>query len=184
MAHIVLMTTRDHYEPMVRWYEIVLESEVSYANDNIAFMCYDEEHHRIAIGVLPESEGQEVPPPSPFGFNHLAFTYETLEDLIKTYKRVKAEGIEPYWCINHGPTMSMYFKDPDGNRMELFSDNFSTPEEMQAYFDSGQFDENFMGIIYDPEELVEKVESGVPYEEIIKRPPLPEGKTPWDMLIP
>lgn len=184
MAHIVLMTTRANYETMVRWYEIVLESEVSYANDDIAFLCYDDEHHRIAIGILPGSDEMEVPPPSPFGFNHLAFTYESFSDLATTYKRLKAEGVVPYWCINHGPTMSMYFKDPDGNRMELFSDNFHSAEEMQKYFDDGHFEANFMGIMFDPDEVVAKFESGVPLEEVIKRPPLPEGMSPWDQLIP
>lgn len=182
IAHCVLMTRSENFEPMVDWYLTVLEAEISYANDNIAFLAYDEEHHRLAIGVLPIDGVQK--PPNAWGVDHIAFTYANLEDLVKTYKRLKAAGIEPYWCINHGPTMSMYYKDPDGNRAELFSDNFTTAEQMQEYFASGSFEENFMGIIYDPDELVAKFEAGVPYEELIKRPKLPVGKSPWDMHIP
>ena len=40
-------------------------------------------------------------------------------NILADRKALKAEGIEPFWCINHGPTISMYFKDPDANRVEL-----------------------------------------------------------------
>ena len=32
-----------------------------------------------------------------------------------------------------------------------------------------------MGIIFDPEEMIRKYEAGVPFEELVKRPKLPEG---------
>ena len=63
LAHVVLMTPRERFEAMVEWYEIVLEAEIAYANDDIAFMAYDEEHHRIAIGVMPG--GEPAPPAYP-----------------------------------------------------------------------------------------------------------------------
>ena len=49
-----------------------------------------------------------------------------------TYARLKGDGIEPYWCINHGPTTSLYYKDPDGNQIELQVDNFPTPRRRTA----------------------------------------------------
>jgi hypothetical protein len=44
--------------------------------------------------------------------------------------------------------------------------------------------ENFMGIIFDPEEMIRQYEAGVSLAEIVKRPKLPVGKTAWDMHRP
>ena len=178
IGHFVVNTIPENYEAMVSWYESVLESEISYANDNVAFLAYDDEHHRIGIGALPDLL---QPPDNIIGLNHIAFGYENLEQLIATYRRLKTIGIDSYWSINHGPTISFYYKDPDGNRVELFIDVFHTDEELQEYFDAGQFEENFMGIIFEPDELIERFEAGVPFKELTKRPPLPEGMTGWDM---
>ena len=35
---------------------------------------------------------------------------------------------------------------------------------------------------YDPEELCRRYEAGEPMADLLRIPPLPEGKTPWDML--
>src|ERR1700730_47207 len=35
--------------------------------------------------------------------------------------------------MNHGSTTSMYYADPDGNRIELLIDNFATAEEGRAW---------------------------------------------------
>ena len=44
------------------------------------------------------------------------------------------------------------------------------------------FADNPVGVTYDPEELVRNYEAGVPIADLLRIPPLPEGKTPWDML--
>jgi hypothetical protein len=104
------------------------------------------------------------------GLHHVAFTYENLRDLMYTYNRLKNEhGITPQYCINHGPTTSMYYFDPDKNQIELQVDN--VPEEKFAeYFANGEFTENPIGIKFDPEELSAKVAAGVPEEQLLKRP--------------
>ena len=76
----------------------------------------------------------------------------------------------------------MYYRDPDNNRVELQIDNFATPEELQAYFQSAAFAENPVGVTYNPEQLTRDYEAGVPMADLLRIPPLPEGKTPWDML--
>jgi hypothetical protein len=102
--------------------------------------------------------------------------------LLQTYGRLKAEGIEPFWCINHGPTISMYFKDPDANRVELQVDTLPTAEAIDTWMRSGDFAQNPIGIVFDPEDLVARYEAGEPMATLIARPPLPKGATPFDML--
>jgi catechol 2,3-dioxygenase-like lactoylglutathione lyase family enzyme len=160
-AHIVLKTAS--YDAVIAWYATVLQARVAFRNDFIAFLTYDDEHHRVAV------------------INDPAYTYADLGALLSTYRRLKASGIEPARCINHGPTISMYYRDPDGLRVELQIDVFATMDEAHAYLTGPDFAENPIGIIFDPEQLVRDYEAGRAYDDLVRRPPLPPGKTPMDM---
>ena len=177
LAHVVRRTSR--LDELVRWYCTVLGAEVVHSDGMLAFLTYDDEHHRIAIAGIP---GLEEQPTMAAGTDHIAFTYADLGDLLHTYQRLKAAGIEPYWCINHGPTTSMYYKDPDGSRVELQVDNFPTAEETNRWIRSGDFAANPIGVVFDPEDLLARYRAGEPIEELRERPPLPTGTTPFDML--
>jgi catechol 2,3-dioxygenase len=56
--------------------------------------------------------------------HHSAFEYESFFDLMSSYARMRDEGIVPDFSLDHGITMSLYYKDPDENFGELQSDNF------------------------------------------------------------
>ncbi len=177
LAHFVCRTSR--FAEMVRWYETVLGAEVVHADGMLAFLTYDDEHHRIAIAGIPNLEEH---PPYAAGTDHIAFGHADLGDLLYTYVRLKEAGITPYWCINHGPTMSMYYKDPDGNRIELQAENFPTVDEANRWMRSGDFAANPIGVVVDPEELLARYRAGEPIETLTARPPLPAGASPFDML--
>src|SRR5262245_51698409 len=164
-AHAVFRTGR--FEEMKRWYETVLGAHVVHGNAMIAFLTYDDEHHRIALVSTP---GAPPRPEGAAGLEHIAYTYATLGDLLATYERLKATGITPYWTINHGPTTSMYYRDPDGNQVELQVDNFPTVAALNAWFRSGALSKNPIGVNFDPDELVARFKSGVPVEELVRRP--------------
>jgi catechol-2,3-dioxygenase len=177
LAHIVRRTTR--FDELVAWYLTVLGAEVVHGDDMLAFLTYDEEHHRIAIAKIPGLEEQQ---PFAAGTDHVAFTYATLGDLLYTYERLRREDIEPFWCINHGPTVSMYYKDPDGSRVELQVDTMPTAESIDAWMRSGEFAANPIGVVFDPEDLLARYRAGEPFETLVMRPKLPQGMTPFDML--
>lgn len=179
LAHVVLVTPR--FVAMKAWYATVLNAHPAYENAQVCFMTYDDEHHRIGIINMPDLTPA---PPGSAGMDHLAFTYDHLGELLATYQRLKAEGIEPYWTINHGPTISFYYRDLDGNKVELQYDVFHTVADTDAFFASGAYDENFMGIIIDPDDLLERFETGEAIDDLTRRPTLPPGKTPWDMHRP
>ena len=175
-AHVVLKTANFH--DVISWYATVLQARVAFRNDFIAFLTYDDEHHRVAVINMPDSP---APEPAAAGVHHIAYTYGDLGELLSTYRRLKASGIEPARCINHGPTISMYYRDPDGLRVELQIDVFATMAEAHAYFTGPDFAENPIGIIFDPEELIRDYEAGRAFEDLVRRAPLPPGKTPLDM---
>ena len=177
LAHIVRRTSR--FEAMLAWYQTVLGADVVHSDGMLAFLTYDAEHHRIAIANLPGLEDQ---PPMAAGTDHVAFTFADIGDLLYTYARLKRAGIEPYWCVNHGPTTSMYYKDPDGNRIELQIDNYPTAEETNRWMRSGEFAANPIGVVFDPDDLLARYRAGEPLETLTARPPLPDGATPFDML--
>jgi catechol-2,3-dioxygenase len=177
LAHVVRRTAR--FDAMVAWYRTVFAADVVHADDMLAFLTYDDEHHRFAIANVP---GLPDRPAFAAGTDHIAFTYADLGALLHTYVRLAHGGIAPYWCINHGPTTSLYYKDPDGNRVELQVDNFPTADECNAWMRSGEFAANPIGVIVDPAELVERYRRGEPLESLARRPALPEGASPFDML--
>ena len=176
-AHFVLRTGQ--VEKMAEWYKTVLAARIVFHDERLCFLSYDDEHHRLALIQIP---GLEPRDPNGTGTDHVAYSYRNLGELLANYRRLKAAGILPHWPINHGVTTSMYYRDPDNNRVELQIDNFTTAAECQAYFRSQAFAENPVGVTYDPEELCRRYEAGEPLADLLRIPPMPEGKTPWDML--
>lgn len=165
LAHVVLKTSR--MQEMIDWYSTVLDGRPVYSNEMLGFMTYDDEHHRVAfIGT-----GSSVTPEDKHtGLEHFAFTYEKLDDLIDTYKRLKAQGIKPFWTINHGMTVSMYYKDPDENNIELQIDIFPDAATTQEYLLSEDFQKNPVGVEFDPDEFTARFEAGESFAELTKRP--------------
>ena len=100
LAHVVLQTT--NVARLRDWWATVLDAEVIWQNDGLCFLSYDDEHHRIAIAAPPGVAGPVDK--SIAGLHHVAFTYEGLDQLVGVYERLKAAGIDPTLCINHGPT--------------------------------------------------------------------------------
>lgn len=162
-AHAVLATKQ--FKPMVEWYCTVLSAEVVHENAMLAFLTYDDEHHRIAIAAIP---GLADKARHSVGLDHLAYTYANLGDLVFTYERLKQAGILPAVTINHGPTTSMYYRDPDGNKVELQIDNFDTVEELKGFFQSDAMEKNPIGVDFNPDELARDFHAGVPEAELKK----------------
>src|SRR5947207_854554 len=171
LSHLVLQTNRR--PQMVDWYCTVLGAELLYENPHIAFISYDDEHHRVAFvdpGPLADkapAEGKTARAGGEVGLHHVAFTMGSLDDLADQYIQLKDKGITPHRCVNHGVTTSMYYYDPDRNQVELLVDNFETAIEGQNYMRRrSASDKNPVGIDFDPEELVKQIHSGLRLEEL------------------
>jgi catechol-2,3-dioxygenase len=164
-AHFVLRTS--NLEGMRRWYQTVLNARMVHDNGRLCFLTYDDEHHRLALVNVP---GLHAPDDEAWGLAHVAYSYRTLPQLLSNYIRLSNEGIVPFRPINHGPTVSLYYKDPDGNAVEFQVDAFATKEEAARYFQTDEFKENPVGVPIDPEELVRAYEAGVPVSDLMRRP--------------
>jgi catechol-2,3-dioxygenase len=61
-VHVVYRTRR--FEQMVRWYETVFDAKVQYQNPALAFLTYDDEHHRFAFVQPRRDPAGRQPRPS------------------------------------------------------------------------------------------------------------------------
>lgn len=160
-VHFVLQTSR--LREQVEFYKKFLNAWEVFGTEMGCFLTYDEEHHRVAIAYAPGLADRN---PLAAGVEHFAYAFTSLGDLLANYLRLKELGIDPYWCINHGPTTSIYYRDIDGNQIETQTDNYDTPEALLAFFHTDAFRENPLGIQFDPDLLVERFRAGVPEEEL------------------
>lgn len=178
LAHVVYMTRR--FDEMIAWYQAVFEAKVQYQNPAFAFLTYDDEHHRFAFANMSVFDPTGVASQSPpgVGVNHVGYTYASLGDLLGTYERLRELGIKPYWRVHHGLTLSVYYQDPDGNRMEFQVDCCANAEEAHAYMHSDAFAANPIGVEIDPDALLEKYNRGVPIETLLARPEGPASEIP------
>jgi catechol-2,3-dioxygenase len=170
LSHLVLQTNQI---PALRdWYLAVLGGEVVHEDPHLCFLSYDEEHHRIAFvdfGPLTKKGDKDV------GLHHVAFTFASLGTLIDTYERLKGRGIAPHWTINHGPTTSMYYHDPDGNGVEIQVDNYADIADCKAFIRSPEFAANPLGVEFDPDVLAQRFRAGVPERRLLERATLAEA---------
>jgi len=163
LAHVVLRTNTSNFQAMITFYKTFLGATITAENAMLAFLTYDDEHHRIAILGLPDTKPKQQ---TTCGLEHIAFTFDTLTDLLLAYRQRKNRGIEPVWSVNHGPTTSIYYKDPDGNMLETQVDNFETLKQAAEFMESGAFEENPIGTDFDPEDLIRQLEAGGEEKEL------------------
>ncbi len=167
-AHVFYRTRR--FEQMLHWYETVFDARVQYQNPGIAFLTYDDEHHRFAFANMSlfEPGGTETDRNGKIGVDHVAYTLASLNHLFENYSQLKDKGISPYWCIHHGITVSMYYADPDGNQMEFQVDSYGSSEDSNAFIDAN-FSDNPVGVEYDPEDWLARLLAGAPESDFLVR---------------
>ncbi|MCK0516456.1 VOC family protein [Williamsia sp. DF01-3] len=171
IAHWVVKSTRR--TELIDWYGRVFGARVVHDDGQVTFLTWDDESHRLAIVSVPTVVRYLFPLAKLrrklFGLDHIAFTVPTLDGLLEDYVRLKEHGIRPVWAINHGPTISLYYEDPDGTRLEFQVENFPTPEETANYFSSEEFADNPIGVNIDPDYLLTQLRNGVPHSWLRRR---------------
>jgi catechol 2,3-dioxygenase-like lactoylglutathione lyase family enzyme len=105
--------------------------------------------------------------PTSRGLHHFQLRTPTIEALVDLYSTLKNSGHLPTEAANHGPGTSFYYHDPDGNKIELSSLNFSSREEMQKLMATDGFKSNPEGFPLDPERLIASRRSGRDLREMI-----------------
>lgn len=176
LAHVVYAT--HHYDEMIDWYTKVFEAKVQHREDRLAFLTYDEEHHRFAFVNLGPAEDEETSRKNEqVGVHHVAYTWADLSGLLDTYRRLREMKIQPVVKLRHGPTLSMYYEDPDGNRSE-FQIDLLEADDANAFMKGSAFAANPIGESFDPDELLAKFEAGEDVRELLFRSDQPAAPLP------
>jgi len=129
--------TTDKLDAMIDWYRKVLGMTINHRAEvpaearnrapfsAAAFLSNDEVHHRI---VFFETPGAVADPDKSrhVHMQHIAFAYETIDDLLGSYARLKGLDILPRWAADHGVGLSFYYEDPDQNIVELNVSNYGS----------------------------------------------------------
>ena len=164
MHHVNLKTNR--LDEMIDWYASVLGTRVNFQFPGGAWISNDRAHHRIAFLTIPGLQDD----PQKFahtGLHHTAFEYGCFADLMSSYARLKARGIEPQVCLNHGLTMSLYYADPDQNMVELQVDNFEDWDASAEWMRTAEdFRRDPIGAFFDPDLVLAAYQGGASVEQI------------------
>ncbi len=104
-----------------------------------AFLRFDDTHHDFVIATAPESANVSSSVPAKDRLiQQIAFQVENRDEFMRALAHVHTQGVK----IINGPTThgiesgdniygsgsrSFYFNDPDGNRLEIFTDGMKVP---------------------------------------------------------
>lgn len=166
-AHVVYRTRR--FSEMLDWYAKVFGAKIVYRNEALAFATFDDDHHRFAfanLDVIAPGRGN-ADDNGTVGVDHVAYDLTSMHELLDAYVELKAAGIEPYWCVNHGMSASLYYADPDGNQMEFSVDCFPTKAECSAYWSGPEIGQNPVGVEFDPDDWLARLREGVAPAELL-----------------
>ena len=181
------------YEKMVDFYTRLFGCEALYESDQITFLAFDQEHHRVAIantsdvlknlGFIPKLImnlklflNKKIP--TIVGLDHISYRINPIDRWFNFYFEAKERGLDPLWTINHGWISGIYYKDPDGNLVEIFFEHFSSAEEFKNNI-SPDFEDEPIGTNMDIEVLYKMYKAGSEFSELItKGNTVPEGKKP------
>lgn len=163
-SHVVIRT--HDVERLKNWYQKVFDLTIVAEKPGAAVIAsYDDEHHRFAFTAgapIPDADGRQQTT-----LKHVAYGYRSLGALLDQYKYLKANDVLPVETVNHGPTVSFYYEDPDGNGVEFFTERFDTMEGVREFIRSERFQRNLFGYYLDPEQLVKQYDDGLDPDEIM-----------------
>jgi catechol 2,3-dioxygenase len=82
----------------------------------LIFLSRDpKEHHQLAfVSGLTKPPSQEV-------INQISFRVGGLPELLKFARFLRLDPPDDFRPINHGNAWSVYFRDPEGNRIEVYT---------------------------------------------------------------
>ena len=151
---------------MIDWYSALVGAEVLFGYDLGAWLSNDQANHRIALLAFP-GFADDPEKETRIGLHHTAFEYASFDDLNASYLRLKAQGIVPDFCLDHGMTFSYYYRDPDGNHVELQVDTFGDWSKSSAWMrDSLEFQSDPLGKFVDPDRVASAFVEGSSFDEI------------------
>ena len=127
VGHVVL-GVRDPQRSITFYTEALGMELVQFLDDmQMAFFSFGERDHDIAVIKVPDEQ-----PVGSSGLAHTALQIEGgQEQLRELHDRLRTRGVQVEFTADHVLTKSVYFFDPDGNRLEIFCEMMDPTSGMQ-----------------------------------------------------
>jgi catechol 2,3-dioxygenase len=102
-----------------QWYADVLGLHTyDFIPGRAAFMSADlNQSHEVAL--IQVGDDAPLQQKGQVGLNHMAWMMASLDDLKAAYQRLKEKNIPIDHVSDHGISVGIYFRDPDGNGIEV-----------------------------------------------------------------
>ena len=117
VGHVVIKM-RDLDEAK-RFYRDILGMKITDEREDFGvFFRFQEYHHDIA--VFKVDDDATLPHQNQVGLAHVAMVADSYDTVKEMYQRLKEHDVPIVRTVDHGITRSVYFKDPDGNELEIY----------------------------------------------------------------
>jgi catechol 2,3-dioxygenase len=102
-----------------QWYEEILGLHTyDFRPGWAAFMSADlNQSHEVAL--MQVGDDAPLQQKGQVGLNHMAWMMHSLDDLKELYQRLKDKNVPIDHISDHGISIGIYFRDPDGNGVEV-----------------------------------------------------------------
>ena len=108
-----------------------------------------------SVGLFEQPGTAVEPVKQAPGLHHMQLMTASIDTLCDKYKALRAHGMTPHRSADHGVMTSFYYRDPDGNNVEITAQNHPTMAAMIDFMASAEFAANPSGHeIDDPEAFV------------------------------
>jgi catechol-2,3-dioxygenase len=92
------------------------------------FMTLGEQGHTLDLVPVEHPEFDQRSLGNRVGVHHIAFQVDSYDALKEAYFTLQDSGIEVVRAVDHVSQQSIYFHDPDGNRLEIYYELPNAPE--------------------------------------------------------
>lgn len=94
------------------------------------FTTLGDNFHTLDFSQHPNPEQAQRPRADQIGLIHVAFQVESHEALREAYAHLLDHGVEITHATNHENQRSIYFRDPDGNGLEIY---YELPHALELF---------------------------------------------------
>jgi catechol-2,3-dioxygenase len=94
------------------------------------FMTLGKDGHTLDLSPVDDPETAQRVSPNRLGVHHIAFQVDSYEALKDAYFTLQDQGIKDIRAVDHVSQKSIYFHDPDGNRLEIY---YELPDALDMF---------------------------------------------------
>jgi catechol 2,3-dioxygenase len=149
IGHVLLRVA--DLERSKRFYRDVLgfhvaEEDPGHGRD--VFMTLGDDFHTLDLVQHPSPDDTARPSRTQLGLGHIAFQVASYDALGDAYRSLLERGVEIERAVDHVNQRSLYFMDPDGNRLEIYFEMSGA----LAHFPDGRGDRDYQLAVSRPGE--------------------------------